>query len=71
MQSNEVFRAYKWLRKYNQFPFPGGWMEQSARFINTVEFIDLIESTWAAMIKKRNKATEDLIGKMNRGSKHR
>lgn len=68
IESDEIFRAYKWLKKYNVFPAPGTWMDQTAIFVNTVEFIDLLEGAWYRLRERRNKATEELARKYGKRS---
>jgi len=41
-----MFRAYTFLKNYKIFPAAGGLLKQGARFICSVEYMDLIFSKY-------------------------
>jgi len=68
-KQDEVFNAWKWLKKYNMLPFPGVWTQQSARFVKTVDFLDAVAGRWGQMIERRNQATKALAKRLINGKK--
>jgi hypothetical protein len=53
--SNEgfsLFSAYKWLKNYNILPIEGGLQNQSAKFVRTVEYCDIIASKMQSIKEK-------------------
>lgn len=38
----DLWNAYKWLKDYSMFPGPGGWLNQTSKFIHCVKWVDLI-----------------------------
>jgi len=62
----DLFRAYSWLKNYNQLPEPGGWANQTGKFIRAVEFCDLVVVKMNECRQERNKQLElkaKLLGK--------
>lgn len=55
-----IFKAYKWLKNYNILPIKGGWLNQSAKFVNAVDFCESISNKMSILkeSEKSDKAKE-------------
>jgi hypothetical protein len=53
-EGDALFQAYKWLRNYGTLLAPGGLQDQSAAFVDAVEWCDAVHSAYSRAVGKRN-----------------
>lgn len=54
-----LFKAFIWFKNYNLFPSPGTWIEQTAIFLKTIEFCELMNTRLIKMKEEHNKQIEE------------
>jgi len=59
-----IFNSYVWLKQYGSFPNKGGWTEQPKKFIDMVEWCDLVNSQWTKYNRERDEANAKLSKQM-------
>jgi hypothetical protein len=53
-EGESLFQAYQWLKNYGQMPAPGGFLQQSAAFVDAVAWCDTVHSAFARARERRN-----------------
>lgn len=56
----DLFRAYAWFKNYGTMPAAGGLAQQSAAFVDAVEFCDSVHAAYARARDKRNEDVSKL-----------
>jgi hypothetical protein len=56
----DLFEAYQWLKNYSQFPAPGGYLQQSAAFVDAVRWCDSVHVGYMRARDRKNQDVEKL-----------
>lgn len=62
-----LYKAYVWLKNHKVFPDAGAWLDQSAKFLKAVEWMDLVSSKYAKTRERHNKMAEQLVSRVKNG----
>lgn len=68
----DLFESYKFLKEYKIFPEAGGALDQKARLLHCIQWVDLVKLKGGEFVEKKRKATADLHKKftnLDKGSK--
>lgn len=64
----DLYHTYRWLKNYNILPVEGGLINQTAKFVQAVEFMDIVQMKYAAVTERfkteRAKQIESMAGKL-------
>jgi hypothetical protein len=53
-EGESLFQAYQWLKNHGIMPVPGGYLQQSAAFVDAVAFCETVHSAYARARDRRN-----------------
>jgi hypothetical protein len=63
-EGEDIFQAYRMLREYNAWPRPGGWMRQTALFVEAVDLCDGARGLYRARLAEREAEAKRLAALM-------